>query len=433
MRRLLTLRGWPLVPQIVVAAALAAVVAALAFGDANPEHNLGMYLLWGLWWAVLPLSFVVLGRLWCAICPVTLLGDWAAQAFPGRPAFPGFVGRNAAVFLVASFAAVHLANLWFAFEGERRATGALLAVLGSAAFALTLSFRDRRWCSALCPVGAMGSFLARLSLLRIANGAAPCPRECALRACDAGGAGPTLCPVGLDLRAGIDPGACILCGACLKACPRLGEVGWAPRGQDRPASPPAAQSLAVLAFLGLAIDMALAHLVDWPILFWQLSTSLGLAAGAWTETALHLGVIAAPPLLAVALLLFAPTGRSADVRLAALAAPALPLAGAGLLAVTLRPLLVEGPLQLQQLLRGAGWEGALALGVLRRLDGFPMRVLQETVVVAGILVALRAALKRPGQGGPAGADGAGGGWQGAALVLLAGVALLWICSRQMTS
>jgi NAD-dependent dihydropyrimidine dehydrogenase PreA subunit len=434
VRRLLTLRGWPLLPQIAIAVALVTVVAALALGDANPEHNLGMYLLWGLWWAVLPLSFVVLGRLWCAICPVTLLGDRAARSFPGRPAFPAFVGRNAAIFLVASFAAVHVANLWFTFEGDRRATGALLAVLGSAAFALTLACRDRRWCSALCPVGALGSYLARLSPLRIANGAAPCPRECAERGCAGGGAGRTLCPVGLDLRAGIDPGDCILCGACLKACPRLGEVGWAPHGPDRVAASPAvAQSLAVLAFLGLSIDMALAHLLDWPILFWQLSTSLGVAAGAWAETALHLGVIAAPPLLALALRLLGPAGQGAAARLAALAAAALPLAGAGLLAVTLRPLLVEGPLQLQQLLRGAGWEGSLALGAVRRLDGFPMRLMQEAVVAAGILVALRVALRRPGQGGPAAADGAGGRLAGAALVLLAGAALLWICSRQMTS
>jgi ferredoxin len=432
VRRLLTLRGWPLVPQTAVAVAVAAVAAALALGDANPEHNLGMYLLWGLWWAALPLSFVALGRLWCAVCPVTLLGDRAARSFPRRPAYPGLAGRNGAVLLVASFAAVHVADLWFAFEGDRRATGALLAVLGAAAFALTLAFGDRRWCGALCPVGALGSFLARLSPLRIANGAAPCPRECAERSC-AAGAVRTLCPVGLDLRAGIDPGACILCGACLKACPRLGDVGWgAPDAQRAAPLPAPAQSLAVLAFLGLAVDMALTHLADWPIHFWRLSTALGIDAGAWTETALHLGVIAAPPLIGLAVRPFGPAGRGADERLAALAAPALPLAGAGVLAITLRPLLVEGPLRLQQLLLGSGWEGALALGALRRLDGVPLRLIQGAVVAAGILVALRAALKGQGQGGAAAAGAAGGRLPGVALVVVAGAALLWICSRQLS-
>jgi hypothetical protein len=93
---------------------------------------------------------------------------------------------------------------------------------------------------------------------------------------------------------------------------------------------------------------------------------------------------------------------------------------------------VEGPLRLQQLLLGSGWEGALALGALRRLDGVPLRLIQGAVVAAGILVALRAALKGQGQGGAAAAGAAGGRLPGVALVVVAGAALLWICSRQLS-
>lgn len=433
MRRLLTLRGWPLVPQLIVAAALLLVVALLALGSPNPELNPGMYLLWLLWWPALLLSFLAAGRIWCAVCPVSLLGDFADRSFSGRPASPSFNARLMVVFPIVSLATVHLVNLWFRFEDQSRVTGVLLAVLGAAALLLTLVFRGRWWCRALCPLGALGGPLTHLSPLRIAGAAVACPQECAGKPCAGAGVGRTLCPVLIDLRLGVDPGACILCGACLKACPRLGDVGWVLPGLDRfQASPAAGQSLAVLAFLGLAVDMALTHLADWPILFWRFSSALGIGGGAWVETALHVAIIVSPPVGALLMWRVRRPGQSLDARLAALAAPALPLAGAALLALTLRPLLVEGPLVLRKLFLVAGWEGAQWLGALRRLDGLPLRVVQEAVIAAGIVVALLAAGKWPGRGVSAMADEGGGRLPGVVFVVLVGATLFWICSRQMS-
>ncbi|HWR98356.1 MAG TPA: hypothetical protein VN317_08030, partial [Candidatus Methanoperedens sp.] len=215
------------------------------------------------------------------------------------------------------------------------------------------------------------------------------------------------------------------------ACPRLGGVGWSDGWRDR-TSWASAEPLAALAFLGLALDLALTHLVDWPLLFWRLTTALGIGAGPWTETALHAGIMAVPPALALALQPPRRRGRDFGANLPALAGAALPLAAAGLLAVSLRPLLVEGPLRLQRLLLGAGHEWAVGISAIRGLDGLPLRALQEVVVAAGIFVALGAALRRPVPGESAAANGVAARALRAAFVLAAGAALLWICSRQMT-
>ena len=432
MRRLLTLRGWPLVPQLVVAAAVAAVAAAIALGPPDPELNPGMYLLWPLWGAVLPLSFVALGRLWCALCPVTLFGERVDRAFPGRPAFPPLLARRAAILSVLALAAFHLADLWFHFEEDRGATAVLLAVLGAAALLLTAAFRGRGWCRAFCPVGGLGRMLARLSPLRIANGGAPCPRECPDTACTGDGGVRALCPVGIDLRAGIDPGSCILCGDCLKACPRLGEVGWTTLPERAPATT-AAESLAALALLGLAADMGLSHLVDWPILFWKLTTGLGVAAGPWAETALHAGVVAAPPLGALLAAAVRRPRPTREAHLAALARPALALAGAALLALAARPLLVDGPLMLQGLLRGAGREGAAWLGAFRWLDGRPLRLLQEGLVAGGLLLALAGIARAGGGADEAAAAAERTAFPATLFALAAGALLLWLFSRPMLS
>ncbi|HEY5999046.1 MAG TPA: 4Fe-4S binding protein, partial [bacterium] len=160
MRRLLTLRGWPRFPQVAVAGAAAFLGGGLMLGGANPEINPGMYLLWGLWWPLVPLSFFAFGRLWCALCPVSLVGDVAARALPRRPSLPAVVVHGGTAALVVSFGAVHVANLWLRFEENLPATVRLLSLLGSAALALTVVFRGRGWCTGLCPLGALGRFLA---------------------------------------------------------------------------------------------------------------------------------------------------------------------------------------------------------------------------------------------------------------------------------
>jgi ferredoxin len=432
MRRLLTRRGWPLLPQVAVALALVATVVLLAFGHENPELNPGMYLIWSLWWPVLPLSFIAFGRIWCAVCPVSLLGDRAERARLGGSEFPRLVVRHGTAALVMSFVAIHLANLWFRFEEGRRETGLLLGVLGSAAVALTLAFRGRAWCRAFCPVGALGRLLARLSPLRIENGTAACARECADRGCVGFESGQGLCPVQVNLRSGIDPGACILCGACLKACPRLGEVRWRGNGSAG-AAPASGDSLAILALLGLALDMALTHLVDWPILYWRLATALRLGTGPWTEIAFHAAVVAVVPVLALALSALRRPGSSPGARLASLAGPALALAGAALLTLTLRPLLVVGPQNLRDLLRLAGWGDAALLRVFWRLDGLPLRLMQTAGVSAGIILAATTAASRFRQERQQAAGGTSEHIAAGALVVFAGAALLWILSHQLSS
>lgn len=75
----------PLYPGIIqwpVLLLFAYIIFVLAFGPILAHDNFGTAMTWVLWWPVLPLLFILFGRLWCGICPFATLSD-VVQKFVG--------------------------------------------------------------------------------------------------------------------------------------------------------------------------------------------------------------------------------------------------------------------------------------------------------------------------------------------------------------
>jgi hypothetical protein len=80
IRSLILWRGFPYVFQGALLASFL-VLAALSWGHYPPagvnaklyaKTNLTTLLIWGLWWPAMVWAAVLLGRAWCAICPLEL-------------------------------------------------------------------------------------------------------------------------------------------------------------------------------------------------------------------------------------------------------------------------------------------------------------------------------------------------------------------------
>jgi polyferredoxin len=59
------------------------IMFQLLLGPESTHDNLGTALTWVLWWPLIPIIFLFLGRFWCAICPFATIND-LVQKFVGN-------------------------------------------------------------------------------------------------------------------------------------------------------------------------------------------------------------------------------------------------------------------------------------------------------------------------------------------------------------
>jgi polyferredoxin len=225
--------------------------------------------------AVLGLAFlllwvtVVYGRIWCGwLCPQTTLTDLTARRGPaGLPARPNVAThlQMLGVSLLWGAAAVW----YFVPPGEflrGHAAGTLHPVAaGSWAVIALLTWLNlllvrERFCATVCPYAKLQGVLYDRSTLVIAH-----DRRRAGECIDCG-ACVKACPVGIDIRAGLQV-ACVSCAGCIDACERvLGRRGGSslhgyffgePGGRSRLLRP-VSLALGAAAVLFLALTLALA-------------------------------------------------------------------------------------------------------------------------------------------------------------------------------
>ena len=188
--------------------------------------------LWVLWIMGVVFLAALLGRGWCAACPVGWLNGMVARIGLKQPLpqwLHGFVPVTLTL-LVLQMLVYLLAMHRFPDISAR-----LLAVMLLLAVALGLIFRHRAFCSLMCPAGGVFGLYARIApaRLRVADEAicASCERESCVEGGDAWrrytlGRGvfywqshQDSCPV--DLKAsdiGCEP-ECTLCLNCVHNCP----------------------------------------------------------------------------------------------------------------------------------------------------------------------------------------------------------------------
>lgn len=87
VRALVRWRGFPYALQAAILAALLAL-AWLGWGRTPPpdvpaklfaKSHLVILLVWGLWWPAMVWAAVLLGRAWCAVCPMELVAGLAER------------------------------------------------------------------------------------------------------------------------------------------------------------------------------------------------------------------------------------------------------------------------------------------------------------------------------------------------------------------
>ena len=74
-KRLLKHPLFPWVGRWFMIGLLVALTYAAFFGPRDPRLNFATVMSWVVWWPLLAISYLVIGRVWCAVCPMGALSD----------------------------------------------------------------------------------------------------------------------------------------------------------------------------------------------------------------------------------------------------------------------------------------------------------------------------------------------------------------------
>ena len=200
---------------------------ALWLGPQNRTENPVLILFWAWWWPLILLTYPLVGRLWCAVCPFMVWGEIAQRLTPWRKRIwpHGDTDRWAAPLLAAGFAAILVWEEVWNLEDTAWLSSCLLLLITAGAVLGSLVFEKRFWCRHLCPVGGMNGLFAKLSIVELRAESGTCSGSCSSYACFKGGpadgeglASPG-CPLGTHPAHLSDNRNCVLCLTCAQACP----------------------------------------------------------------------------------------------------------------------------------------------------------------------------------------------------------------------
>ena len=199
----------------------------LWLGPQTRAENPVLILFWAWWWPLIVLTYPLLGRLWCAVCPFMVWGSISQKLTPWRKRIwpHGDLDRWASPLLAAGFGLILVWEEVWNLENTAWLSSCLLLVITAGAVIGSTLFEKRFWCRYLCPVGGMNGLFAKLSIVELRAESGTCSGSCSTYACfkggpaDGEGMATAGCPLGTHPAHLTDNRNCVLCMSCTQACP----------------------------------------------------------------------------------------------------------------------------------------------------------------------------------------------------------------------
>ena len=212
-------RYFPKILQIPVAAVFGLIGYELLAGPSSAHDNPGTALMWVLWWPLIPIVFVFLGRFWCAICPFATLSDFIQKLVGVNRPVPAFL-KNYGIWLIdAMFIAITWADHVFGIVASPWGSGILLLLITFAVIVSGAFFQRRTFCRYLCFLGGLSGNYARTGMIALRANTDICQTCASKAACFNGTEKAPACPLFMFPRTMDSNANCSLCANCIKNCP----------------------------------------------------------------------------------------------------------------------------------------------------------------------------------------------------------------------
>lgn len=203
------------------------IIFAGLFGTQATGKNIAPLLTWTIWWAVLVLFILFLGKIWCLVCPWNAIAEWLQRLtlwakkettislnfrWPRRL-------RN--IYLaIGLFVGLTWLELGFGVTMSPLATAGLGLLILAMTVIPALYFDRKPFCRYGCLVGRVSGLYALFSPVELrARDRRVCRTACRTKDCIRGNERGYGCPTNEYLGAMDLNTYCILCSECVKTCP----------------------------------------------------------------------------------------------------------------------------------------------------------------------------------------------------------------------
>ncbi|MDX2437815.1 MAG: sigma 54-interacting transcriptional regulator, partial [Acidobacteriota bacterium] len=215
---LLRRTGLPLLRGVTLAGFAAVIVLCLAAAS-TAAGRIANTAIWSLWEPAVFALFLLVGPVWCSICPLSTVARSAKRLGASDRPPPGWLVRNGPWLAIVGFALIIWVERVFRSAENPVASGLLLLALVVAAVAGALLFRREVWCRHLCPLGRLATTLAPASPLQLTAKQRVCASTCTTHSCYKGTPEVSGCTVFHHPLEGKQAYRCKLCLDCLQTCP----------------------------------------------------------------------------------------------------------------------------------------------------------------------------------------------------------------------
>jgi polyferredoxin len=221
---------WPQLLAILVAMVMIYIVILTAvLGTKVSGRNLGVLLMWAIWlFFLVALLTPLMGRIWCTICPLPVIGDWfQRRSFfsPGETPtgnvfhglwlkWPSWLSNDwPKLFLFMALATFSTTLVAVPFV-----SGITVLMLLLVPTFMAMIWEQRAFCRYLCPVSVFVGPFSRMSALSLRKKSDVVCSKCRKMYCKNGSEDGWACPWGIDTATLNDSSECGLCLECARSC-----------------------------------------------------------------------------------------------------------------------------------------------------------------------------------------------------------------------
>lgn len=218
LKSILKSRWYPGIIQIPVLLVFSLIVFELIAGPSAAHDNFGTAGTWVLWWPIIPIAFLLLGRFWCSICPFGTVSDWVQKFVGNNRPVPKFLKKYGIWIIDITFILITWSDHTFGVVENPRGSGFLLLLITTGVIASGAFFERRTWCRYLCFLGGLSGNYSRSGGLELHTTPEKCSK-CTTQSCYKGNGKIAGCPMFVFPRTMDSMASCNLCTNCIKACP----------------------------------------------------------------------------------------------------------------------------------------------------------------------------------------------------------------------
>lgn len=209
---------YPKVFQWLAALVFGLIMATMIFGYTNPSQSFGIAVTWVLWWPLIPLTFFLMGRFWCAVCPFGWVSDIVQKYFGTERPVPPFLRKYGLWIIDIFFIMITWSDHVWGIVESPRGSGYLLLIITGSVILMGALFKRRAFCRYVCFIGGLSGNYSRSGLLALRAKPDVC-KTCTTQSCYKGTEKVAGCPMFEFPRNMKDSSKCNFCANCIKACP----------------------------------------------------------------------------------------------------------------------------------------------------------------------------------------------------------------------